>query len=67
MPNTEVEARLFTISRLLTPENQADLLTCVRLAYTAESSVRKKLGITSIIEGEFNLDAQKYPFENSGV
>jgi hypothetical protein len=44
MPNTEAEAKLLQLSSLLTPENQAELLACVRLAYAAETSARKSPG-----------------------
>jgi len=41
MPYTEAEARLLRLSILLTPENRAELLDRVRLAYAAEMSARK--------------------------
>ena len=46
MPNNEAEA--VRISRLLTPDNRADLLAWVRLAYFAENSAKKSLGIDAI-------------------
>jgi len=38
MPDTEAELELLALFRLLTPENQADLLACVRLLYAEETS-----------------------------
>jgi len=46
MPNNEAKIR--RISRLLTPENRANLLAWVNLAYFAENSARKSLGIDTI-------------------
>jgi hypothetical protein len=39
------EAEAIRISRLLTPENRASLLSWVNLAYFAENSARKSKGI----------------------
>jgi len=41
MPNIEKTAKLLRISRLLTPDNKAQLLTMVQVAYVAENSTRK--------------------------
>jgi len=46
MPNNEAKIR--RISRLLTPDNRANLLAWVRLAYFAENSAKKSLGIDAI-------------------
>ena len=46
------EVKAIMISRLLTPEHKDDLLAWVRLAYTAENSVRKSLGQDSEIDGK---------------
>ena len=47
MLNNEVEIR--RISRLLTPKNRVNLLTWVNLAYFAENSAKKSLGIDAVI------------------
>ena len=46
------EVKAIMISRLLTPEHRDDLLAWVRLAYTAENSVRKLSGSDLEIEGK---------------
>jgi len=46
MPNNEAKIR--RISRLLTSDNRANLLDWVRLAYFAENSAKKSLGIDAI-------------------
>jgi hypothetical protein len=46
MPNNKVKIR--RISRLLTPDNRTNLLAWVRLAYFAENSARKSLGIDAV-------------------
>jgi hypothetical protein len=56
MARNELESKLLDISRLLSPENQAELLACVRLAYSAETSVRKSLGAASAMEDDFKLE-----------
>ena len=48
MSNNEQE--ILKISSLLKPEYQAELLTWVHLAYAAEKSVRKSLGLNLISE-----------------
>jgi len=45
MQNNEAEA--IRISRQLTPENRTQLLTWVNLAFFAENSARKTLGINA--------------------
>jgi hypothetical protein len=57
MSKNEIEA--LRISRLLTPEQRADLLVWVHLAYIAENSVRKSLG-AGIIDGKL----QEYSYLN---
>jgi len=49
LPNNEAEIR--RISRLLTPDNKANLLAWVNLAYFAENSARKSLGNNAINSG----------------
>jgi hypothetical protein len=39
------------IYRQLTPNNRANLLSLVRLAYLAENSARKNLGIDAVVNG----------------
>jgi predicted HAD superfamily hydrolase len=45
------EAEVIRISRLLTPENRANLLSLVNLAHFAENSTRKSLGIDAVNNG----------------
>ena len=45
------EAETLRISRLLTPKNRAQLLTWVNLAFFAENSARKSLGIDAVNNG----------------
>jgi hypothetical protein len=42
------EAEVIRISRLLTPEHRANLLSLVNLAYYAEDSARKSLSIDAV-------------------
>ena len=42
------EAKIRSISRLLTPDNRANLLAWVRLAHFAENSAKKSLGIDAV-------------------
>ncbi|MDR1869497.1 MAG: hypothetical protein LBQ82_05890 [Treponema sp.] len=63
MPNKKSE--ILKISRLLTPKRRADLLAWVRLAYTAESSVRKSMGFDVVADGVSSLRPQEYSCENS--
>jgi hypothetical protein len=49
MQNNEAEA--LRISRQLTPENRAQLLTWANLAFFAENSARKSLGIDAVVDG----------------
>jgi len=49
MQNNEAEA--LRISRLLTPDNQAHLRSWVELAFFAENSARKSLGIDAVNNG----------------
>jgi len=53
------------ISRLLTTKRRADLLAWVRLAYAAESSVRKSMGFDVVADGVSSLRPQEYSCENS--
>ena len=63
MPNNETEVR--RISRLLTPDNRANLLTWVRVAYFAENSARKSPGLGAITDGAFTLKPQEYSCRNN--
>jgi len=45
------EAKAVRISRLLTPDNRAQLLSWVNLAFFAENSARKSLGTNAVIDG----------------
>jgi len=49
MQNNEAEA--IRISRLLTQENRTQLLTWVNLAFFAENSAKKSLGINAVKNG----------------
>jgi predicted HAD superfamily hydrolase len=63
MLNNEAEA--IRISRLLTPENRANLLAWVHLAYFAENSARKTLGIYAVNNGVSISKPQEYSCGNS--
>jgi hypothetical protein len=58
------ETRLLRLSRLLTPEHQADLLALVRLAYAAETSARKSLGFAPVVDGALTRKPQEYSCED---
>jgi hypothetical protein len=45
------KAKVLRIFRLLTPDNKAQLLSWVNLAFFAENSARKSLGINAVIDG----------------
>jgi len=45
------KTEILRISRLLTPENKAQLLAWVHLAYFAENSAKKSLGINAVNNG----------------
>jgi hypothetical protein len=62
MPNNETEA--IRISRLLTPENRANLLAWVHLAYFAENSAKKSFGIDAENNGVSILQAREYSCVN---
>jgi len=59
MPDKKHE--ILRISRLLTPKKQSDLLTWVRLAYKAESSIRNSF---SSVTDVHSLKTQDYSCEN---
>jgi hypothetical protein len=63
MPNNEAKIR--RISRLLMPDNKANLLTWVRLAYFAENSARKSLGIDTVNSGVSISTLREYSCGNS--
>jgi hypothetical protein len=63
MPKNEAEA--VRIYRLLTPDNRANLLTWVRLAYFAENSARKPLGIDTVNSGVSISKLREYSCGNS--
>ena len=63
MPNNEAKIR--GISRLLTPDNRANLLAWVRLAYFAENSTKKSLGIDAVNSGVSISKSQEYSCGNS--
>jgi hypothetical protein len=44
------EAKLLRIFRLLMQGNQLEVLAWVKLAYVAENSIRKSLGLDSLID-----------------
>ena len=62
MPDNNPE--IIKIFRLLTPKHRDDLITWVRLAFTAENSVRKSLGFDVLAEGVSSLKTQEYTCEN---
>jgi len=59
------EAKIRRISRLLTPENRVNLLTWVNLAYFAENSTKKSLGIDAVNSGVSISKSQEYSCGNS--
>ena len=63
MQNNEAEA--LRICRMLKPDNKANLLTWVRLAYFAENSARKCLGIDAANSGVSISTPREYSRENS--
>jgi hypothetical protein len=62
MQNNETKA--LGIYRLLTPDNRTNLLDLVRLAYFAENSARKSLGINAVIDGVSISKPRGYPCGN---
>ena len=58
MPDKKI--MLLCISRMLTSKKQADLLAWVQLAYTAESSVKKSLGIDVTADEVPSPQTQEY-------
>ena len=58
MPNNKAEVR--RIFRLLTPDNQTNLLTWVHLAFFAENSAQKSLGINAVTNGVSIAKPQEY-------
>jgi hypothetical protein len=44
------ETKALRIYRQLTPDNRIQLLSLVRLAFLAENSVRKTLGIDAVVD-----------------
>jgi len=55
---------ILNIYRLLTPKHQTDLLALVQVAYVAEKSVRKSLGLDVQTDGVSSLKSQEYSCEN---
>ena len=54
------ESEAIGISRLLKPENKANLLDLVHLAYFAENSARKSIGFRFTIDNSFNIEPQDF-------
>jgi len=57
------EAEAIRISRLLTPENRTQLLTWVNLAFFAENSAKKSLGIDAVKNGVSISKSREYSCE----
>ena len=57
------ETEAIRISRQLTPEHQAELLVWVQLAYLAENSARKSLGVDP--DGVLTRKPQEYSCSNN--
>jgi hypothetical protein len=55
---------LLKISRLLKPKHRADLLAWVHLAFFAENSARKSLGIDAVMNGVSISEPQEYSCGN---
>jgi hypothetical protein len=62
IPNNQT--KLVRISRLLTPENRAELLSRVHLAYVEETSVRMPSGSDSVAGGASTLKSREYSCGN---
>jgi hypothetical protein len=62
MPKNEAE--VLSIFRRLAPERQLDLLAWVHLAYAAENSTRKSLGIAAAIDGASTRKPPEYSGRN---
>jgi len=60
---SDKKVRLLCLSRLLTSKKQADLLAWVNLAYTAECSVKKSLGVDVMEAGIQSSQIQEYSCE----
>lgn len=58
---SDLKKEAMEIFRELSPENQANLLMCTRLAYIAERSVKKSL--TGPAEQEKNEEKEQEPTE----
>jgi hydroxyacyl-ACP dehydratase HTD2-like protein with hotdog domain len=58
------EAEVVKISRLLKPEYKADLLAWVHLAFFAENSARKSLGIDAVMNGVSISEPREYSCGN---
>jgi len=65
MQNNNPEAKIRRISRLLTPDNRANLLAWVNLAYFAENSAKKHLGIDAVKSGVSISKPREYSCGNS--
>jgi len=65
MRNNEAEA--IRISRLLTPDNQAQLLSWVNLAFFAENSAKKSLGNNAVNNGVSISKPHEYSCGNSCI
>jgi len=63
MPDYKLE--ILRISRLLTPKHRADLRAWVHLAYMAENSARKTLGLINPANNTLSLKIQEYSCKNS--
>ncbi|MDR1838273.1 MAG: hypothetical protein LBQ93_01615 [Treponema sp.] len=62
MPDKKPE--VLKIFRQLSPKHRADLLTWVRLAYTAENSVKKSFGLDVMADSVSSLKPWEYSCEN---
>ena len=58
------ETNLLKINRLLNPDNQAILHDWLRLAYTAESSVKKSLDYYPAVDGIVSVNLREYSCRN---
>jgi len=58
MPDKKPE--ILKIFRQLSPEYRADLLAWVRLAYTAENSVKKSFGLDVMADSVSSLKTRDY-------
>jgi hypothetical protein len=61
---TKNETKVLKIYRQLTPDGRISLFNLVRLAYFAENSARKIIGIDAVVDGVSISKPRGYPCGN---